>query len=367
MFVPDLIVKREFPLDGEAIQAVVEATKAVGQLQGTRPQVTSLAALARNLLRSESAASSRIEGVKISHKRLARAAYARAGGRRGDNRAAEVLGNVEAMERAIDLGGKADPLTVDEVRDIHRTLLRFTEDREIAGSLRTKQSWIGGNDYHPLGAAYVGPPHEQVPELLADLCRFIARTDLATIAQAAIAHAQFENIHPFADGNGRTGRALIYTILRRRGEVTHYIPPISLVLGSQPKNYVSGLGAYSKGNVGVWCARFADATSRAAAEAERMAQRIEELEASWLERLGQPRRDSAARELISALPAQPVIDVAAAQQLTGKSHVAVGNALAQLEAAGVLQKLNERKWGRVWECGELLALVDGFERSVSTP
>ena len=367
VFVPDPIAEREFSLDGESIGLVVDATKALGRLQDTRPKVTSLAALARNLLRSESAASSRIEGVKISHKRLARAAYARAGGRRGDNRAAEVLGNVEAMERAIELGGDANPLTVDDIRDIHRTLLRFTEDRDIVGVIRTNQSWIGGNDYHPLGAVYVGPPAEQVPDLLADLCRFIARTDLVAIAQAAIAHAQFENIHPFADGNGRTGRALIYTILRRRGEITNYIPPISLVLASQPKNYAAGLGAYSQGNVGLWCARFADATSRAAAEAERMAQRIEELQASWLERLGQPRRDAAVRELISALPAQPVIDVAAAQQLTGKSHVAVGNALAQLEAVGVLNKLNERKWGRVWECGELLALVDGFERSVSTP
>jgi hypothetical protein len=62
-----------------------------------------------------------------------------------------------------------------------------------------------------------------------------------------------------------------------------------------------------------------------------------------------------------------VIDVAAAQRLTGKSHVAVGKAIAQLEEAGVLQKLNERKWGRVWECGELLTLVESFERSVSTP
>jgi Fic family protein len=366
VFVPEPIAEREFTLDSESVSTIVEATKALGHLQDIRPEVTSLAALARNLLRSESAASSRIEGVRISHKRLARAAFARAGGRRGDNRAAEVLGNVEAMERAIELGGTTDVLTSDDVRDIHRTLLRFTEDQEIAGTLRTKQIWIGGNDYHPLGAVYVGPPHEQVPELLTDLCRFVARTDLAAIAQAAIAHAQFENIHPFADGNGRTGRALIYTILRRRGEITNYIPPISLALGSQPKNYVSGLGAYSKGNVGVWCTRFADATSRAATEAERMAQRIEELQASWLERLGRPRRDSAARELISALPSQSVIDVAAAQQLTGKSHVAVGNALAQLEAAGILKALNERKWGRVWECGELLALVDDFERSVST-
>lgn len=367
VFVPDPIAEREFPFEGESVAAIVEAAKALGHLQDTRPEVTSLAALARNLLRSESAASSRIEGVKISHKRLARAAYARAGGRRGDNRAAEVLGNVEAMERAIDLGGRADPLTVDDIRDIHRTLLRFTEDKEIAGVVRTKQSWIGGNDYHPIGAVYVGPPYEQVPELLEDLCRFIARTDLAAIAQAAIAHAQFENIHPFVDGNGRTGRALIYTILRRRGEITNYIPPISLVLGSQPKNYVAGLGAYSTGNVGLWCTRFADATSRAATEAERMTERIEALQSAWLERLGQPRSDSAARELISALPAQPVIDVATAQQLTGKSHVAVGNALGLLEGAGVLKALSKRKWGRVWECGELLALVDDFERSVSTP
>jgi len=107
----------------------------------------------------------------------------------------------------------------------------------------TKRS-LRGNDYHPLGAVYVVAPAELVTKLLVDLCRFTARTDLDPIAQAAIAHAQFENIHPFDDGNGRTGRALIYTVLRRRGEIANYIPPISLVPASQPKNYVAGLGAY---------------------------------------------------------------------------------------------------------------------------
>jgi len=154
-------------------------------------------------------------------------------------------------------------------------------------------------------------------------------------------------IHPFADGNGRTGRALIYTILRRRGEISNYIPPISLVLGSEPKNYVGGLGAYSQGDVGSWCERFAHATTRAASGAEQLAQAIEELQIAWLQRLGEPRKDAAVRQLVSVLPAQPVIDVPAAQRLTGKSHVAVGNAIAQLEQAGILQKLNERKWGRV--------------------
>jgi Fic family protein len=367
VFIPDRIAEREFALDSGAVVVIAEATKALGHLNDTRPRLASLAALARNLLRSESAASSRIEGVRISHKRLARAAFARAGSRRGDDRAAEVLGNVEAMERAIELGASAERLSVGDIRDIHRTLLRFTDDREIAGVIRTTQSWIGGNDYHPVGAPYVGPPHELVPELLDDLCRFMARTDVAAVAQAAITHAQFENIHPFVDGNGRTGRALIYTVLRRRGEVSNYIPPISLVLVGQPKNYIGGLGTYSQGRVGSWCERFGHATARAAREAERLAEAIEDLQAEWLERLGQPRRDAAVREIVSVLPAQPVIDVAVAQRLTGKSHVAVGKAIAQLEQAGVLQRLNERKWGRVWECGELLTLVEDFEKTVSTP
>ncbi len=366
VFVPDPIAERELTLDGEAVAAIAEATKALGHLNDTRPRLTSLAALARNLLRSESAASSRIEGVRISQKRLARAVYARSGNRRGDSRAAEVLGNVEAMERAIELGDRAEPFALADVQDIHRTLLRFTEDRDIAGTIRTKQSWIGGNDYHPIDAPYVGPPHEQVPGLLEDLCHFILRTDLAAVAQAAIAHAQFENIHPFADGNGRTGRALIYTILRRRGEVSNYIPPISLVLAGQPKNYITGLGAYSQGNVSRWCELFARATARAASEAERLAQRIEQRQAGWLDDLGRPRKDAAIRQIIGALPAQPVIDVPAAQQLTGKSHVAVGNALLQLEQAGILHKLNERKWGRVWECDQLLTLIDDFEKGISS-
>jgi Fic family protein len=367
VFIPEPIAEREFTLDSGAVAEIAAATKALGHLNDTRPRLASLAALARNLLRSESAASSRIEGVKISHKRLARAAYARGGDRRGDQRAAEVLGNVEAMERAIELGAGTEPFSVADIQDIHRTLLRFTDDRDIAGVLRTKQSWIGGNDYHPVGAPYVSPPADQVPELLDDLCGFISRTDVAAVAQAAIVHAQFGNIHPFADGNGRTGRALIYTVLCRRGEISNYVPPISLVLVGQPKNYVGGLGAYSQGEVGSWCERFAFAAALAAREAEGLALAIEGLQVRWLERLGQPRRDAAVREIVSMLPAQPVIDVPAAQRLTGKSHVAIGNAIAQLEEAGVLQKLNERKWGRLWECGELFALVETFERNLSTP
>lgn len=366
-FTPNPISGRSFLLDGEAGALLQDATKALEHLERSSTRVATFGAVAQNLLRSESVASSRIEGVVISQKRLARAAHQGPGKGRGDNRAAAVLGNVEAMKQAIAIGGKREPIVVGDLLDIHRLLLRFTEDRSIAGVIRETQNWIGGNDYNPVGAVYVPPPPERVPVLLSDLCDFINRDDLPPIAQAAIAHAQFETIHPFADGNGRTGRALIYAILRKRGEIPAYVPPISLVLGARPKSYIAGLTDYREGEVALWCGSFFHAAARAAWEAERLAQAIEALQERWLERLGRLRKDAAARQLISALPEQPVIDVVAAQSLTGRSHVAVGRAMQQLEDASVLRRLNERKWGRVWECDELLELVEDFEKSVSLP
>jgi Fic family protein len=365
VFIPAPIADRAFPLGDAASAAIARATKSLGQLGAVAPRLASLEALAGTALRSESMASSRIEGVVVSPKRLARAAYAREHSRTRDRRAAEVLGNVEAMQLAIVIGGRSAAFGVDDIQELHRTLLHYVDDQEIAGVIRKKQNWIGGNDYNPVGASFVPPPPEHVEALLEDLCRFISRDDLAAVTQAAVAHAQFENIHPFADGNGRTGRALIYAVLRRRGEIATVVPPVSRVLASEPRTYVGGLGAYSEGDVDTWCERMAAATSRAAEAAQRTALLIDEREQQWLERLGRPRQDSAVRQLLRELPAHPVLDVASGQQLTGKSHVAIGNALRQLESADILQRLNERKWGRVWECGELFDLVADFERDVS--
>jgi Fic family protein len=363
-FVPDRIADWGLPLGSSATDAVHRATKALERLQHAPSRIATLGAVAQNLLRSESVASSRIEDLDISHKRLARAAHLDPAKRR-DGRAREVLGNIDAMRQAVEVGA-GSTISVDDLIGIHRLLLRHAGDRRIAGVVRARQNWIGGSAFHPLDAAFVPPPPGQVPALLEDLCRFVDRDDLPPVVQAAIAHAQFETIHPFADGNGRTGRALVYAVLRRRGEVTRYIPPISLVLAAAPDAYIEGLTAYRAGDVSEWCERFAGATARAAHEAERLAGEIESLEEEWLLRLGEPRRDSAARLLVASLPEQPVIDAAGAGRLVDRSHVAVNNALRQLEEAGILKRLNKRKWGRVWECEELLDLVEDFERSVTT-
>jgi len=363
-FVPDPVAERDFALDGEASAAVNRATKALERLQHAPARIATLGAVAQNLLRSESVASSRIEGVLISQKRLARAAQLGPGQGRSGHAAAEVLGNVEAMRKAVEIGAEADAIEVGDLIEIHRLLLRFADDHGIAGIVRTAQNWIGGSGFNPLDAAFVPPPPEHVPELLDDLCRFAQRGDLDPVSQAAIVHAQFETIHPFLDGNGRTGRALIYAVLRRRGEIGRYLPPISLLLAAAPRGYIDGLTAYRDGSLSEWCELFALATEAAAGEALNLAEAIEDLEREWLERAGSPRADSAARRLIAALPEQPVFESAAAQRLTDRSHVAVNAALRRLEEAGVVRRLNERKWGRAWECTELLELVEAFEQSV---
>lgn len=365
-FIPASISERPFLFDGEAGAALHDAAKALAHLERSARRVATLGAVAQTLLRAESVASSRIEGVVITQKRLARSSFAGDREHRRDSRAAAVLGNVEAMKRAIANGAAGSPLTVADLLDMHRRLLRFTEDRGIAGVIREGQNWIGRNDFSPVGADYVPPPPERVPALLEDLCGFIERADLPPVAQAAIAHAQFETIHPFADGNGRTGRALIYAVLRRRGEIPTYVPPVSLLLEGLFRSYVGGLVEYREGMVNQWCEFFSGAVVRSAREAESLASEIEALQEGWLERLGRPRADSAASRLVSALPERPVVDVAAAQRLTGRSHVAVGAAMKPLEEAGILRRLNESKWGRVWECRELLELVERFEERVST-
>jgi Fic family protein len=285
-----------------------------------------------------------------------------------DKNAREVLGNVAAMREAIRLGATAERVTPDAIASIHRALIRDAIDgkgRAYGGMIRQEQNWIGGNDYNPLGAAFVPPPPEEVEGLLEDLSEFIERTDLQPIAQAAIAHAQFETIHPFLDGNGRTGRALVYSILRRRGELSEYVPPISLVLGGAPRTYVNALTAYREGQPETIVELFADATSRACVEAERLGERVAELREQWEERAGKLRSHATARRLLDVLPSSPVITVASGAELTGRSLRTTGVGLEQLAELGILKPLNARKWGRGWESAELFALVEDFEKRVS--
>ena len=154
------------------------------------------------------------------------------GGEAADRVAVEVLGNIASMESAVDLAAESREITLADLLGIHKILMERSSTPELGGAIRTEQNWIGGSSYNPCGATFVPPPAEHVPELLEDLTVYINGDDHPALVQAAIAHAQFETIHPFADGNGRAGRALIHIVLRRRGLSPSFVPPVSLVLAT---------------------------------------------------------------------------------------------------------------------------------------
>jgi Fic family protein len=206
-----------------------------------------------------------------------------------------------------------------------------------------------------------------VPALLDDLIGFINRDDLPVAMQAAIAHAQFETIHPFVDGNGRVGRCLIHVIYRRRGLAGSVVPPISLVLATRAREYIGGLEEYRFADMAQWLVFFAVATISASRKARALAARVESLYEEWLSKLGSPRSDASSRRIASQLPAEPIITVARAAEVAGVSNTAADNAVRALEVARILKRLNAKKWGRLWEAPDVFRLLDAFERELATP
>jgi Fic family protein len=380
VYIPDYLAGQEFTFDSSAAADISDAERAARDLDAKTSTLADTEALARLLLRTESVASSRIEGLVVGARRLLRADAARSSGEDGaDITAAEVLGNIEAMTYALQTVQAGSPITVPVLLETHRRLLEGTvpgEDR--SGHIRDRQNWIGGNSYNPCAAVFVPPPPEHVEDLLTDLCAFCNEDSLPPVAQAAIAHAQFENIHPFADGNGRVGRALIHMVFRSRGLTQRVSPPVSLVLATHVQDYLAGLRgtAYdgprdSKKAVAAinhWLGIFAGACARAAADAIAFEERIRAIQSEWRARLGPLRSDAAALRLIDVLPGAPVITLASAQSMIDRSLRATIDAMKRLSDAGVVTPAHlGRQRKQIYEAREIIDIFTALERQLASP
>jgi Fic family protein len=361
-FVPEPIAGLQLALPGGVAGVVSEAEKAVAELN--RRAGPELMPLARLLLRTESIASSKVEGLQLETRALARAEANQETGRPVGPQAAEVLANIDAMQLAIERAVTVQAIGQEDLRDIHGRLLARDPRARIAGQFRDSQNWIGGNDYNPCGADFVPPPVEEVEELLADLCGFCNDDTLPPLVQAAVAHAQFETIHPFEDGNGRTGRALVQVILRRRGLAPTFVPPISVVLARDKKQYIEGLTLFREDRVGEWLETFAVATAQASSLAAHYTVEVGELQDRWRQQLREhsdPRSDAAAWAIIDVLPAHPIITVPVGVAATRRTKPAVTNGITELEEAGILVRLGESARNRAWEATGLLDLIADLE------
>ena len=273
---PPMIRDYETNLPSQVVQQAESALTAITRLDSAHGG--RLAALSVLLLRAESVASSKLEHIQASAEDFARASH----GIRSTPSATSMVASAAALTNLISSVEGAQPITLGNILTAHRILMREDAAEALyAGRVRDMQNWIGGSNYSPRNALYVPPPPELLDAYLADLLAFANRDDVPALVQAAIVHAQFESIHPFTDGNGRIGRALINTVLRRRGVTSTVVVPLASALVAQRDTYFGVLQAYRQGDAGPLIRSFAHAALVAAVESWVTAHLLADLLADW--------------------------------------------------------------------------------------
>jgi Fic family protein len=345
---------------GQRISSAIPVDEAAAEraLHSLRGQ-PSLQPIATVLLRSEGIASSRIEGEVASTRRVYEAEYAPDDV--SDRQAERIVNSIRVMSDVIaDAGQGVKPTDFDRW---HALLFEGAPVTFEPGAVRTKQNWIGTRTDTPVGADFIPAPPELLEDAISDLVDFVDRVDVAPLTQAAVAHAQFETIHPYPDGNGRIGRALVYRSWAYRGVSAEVNPPISRILVENREAYIDGLTAFRDGDVDKWLGFFFDVVQSAVSYTHSLGARLETLAEEWLDRLAGAHEDALARRLVVELTANPIqsaSDAADRHEVTDRGARA---ALDDLVQRGILtfRSLRKAKRGRptkVYEATELFDLLD---------
>lgn len=302
------------------------------------------------MARDESIRSSVIEGVAATESGLAWARYMDLAGRPvTEENEALTLGSAKQTAAAVDLGARmraGGASSMDDILDIHMRLFDGTREQAIGGVLRDSPIWIGPPGCSVDEASFVPPPPDRLAALLEDLVVYLNGSGHPPVLRAAVAHAQFETIHPFEDGNGRTGRALIHTVLNASGAARGTLP-ISTALSDDRRSYYDALNATRvvcaaddtarSAALSRWLRFFAYSCEAAHRQAASAARNAEAMTARWRQ-AGGFRSDSAAAALLEALPSMPVLDAETASERLGISRRAARDALSSLEAAGIVSR-----------------------------
>jgi len=353
VLLPPAIADRSISIDGGLATDFESAMLEISALD--RVHGADLEALGVLLLRTESIASSKIEEVEASLDDYARAVH----GIKSNSSAVSMVAATTALDTMVHAVTGHGHIELTAITSAHEALMRDEpSEAAYAGRLRDVQNWIGGSSYSPRRALYVPPPAEEVRRLMDDLITFANRDDLPALVQAAIAHAQFESIHPFTDGNGRIGRALINAILRRRGATNRVVVPLASALAARRDRYFDLLGAYRDGVLRPLLSTFAESARVAAVESRITAGRLGEIPDEWQTLIGPARRDSATAKLLALLPAHPILSSDEAYALTDAPRSSVFTAINRLSDAGVLRALTDRKRDQIWGASRILDEVD---------
>jgi Fic family protein len=341
-----------------------KAHAALGRLQGTLKHLANTDMVTRTLARREAVMSSQIEGTKSDlHQLLTYEATHGTGGLPADVRITEryVAALQHGLER-VRVGGRA-VLDLALIHELHALLMQDEATRFPVGAYRETQVWIGPT-LRIEDATFVPAPPARVKgcmdEMSASILKYAPREDEQAVptilAQLAIAHAQFETIHPYHDGNGRTGRLLMPLMLAAEG-----YPPLYLsgaLLRAKSEYYAALASVQLQGEWGPWLELLGHAVVESCDESISIAEDLLALAERWEQELHNYRAHSATRRLPRFLMGHPVLSVQQAAAGLSISVPAANAALNNLLAAGIVSLVNERQWGRVFQATQVLHRLD---------
>lgn len=346
-------------LAGELQQALSAADRALGRLDGAVFTLPNPDLFVFMYVRKEAVLSSQIEGTQSSLQDLL-AAEARILSPDTPGDVGEVINYIAAMNYGLERLAVL-PVSIRLIREIHTRLLHGVRGSRLApGELRRTQNWVGPGGCTLNEAVFVPPPPDQVPEALGDLERFLHTSDdLPLLIKVGLAHAQFETIHPFLDGNGRVGRLLITFLLCESGVLHKPVLYLSLYLKRHRQEYYDRLQAVrDHGDWEAWLAFFLRGVAEVSAEATATARGILRLREQTRERIIQELGGAAGNGLrvLEHLFQQPIISVKQVRELTGTSYPAANQLVQRLVQQGVLFEITGRARNRRFSFAPYIAL-----------
>lgn len=352
-------VPRRLDLSPDTVKLLDEATGAVHRLGGVGRLLPNPHLLIGPHIRLEAVLSSRIEGTKTDVPQLLRFEAGQVPGGEAADDAQEVANYVVAMEHGLRRAAEGFPVSVRLLREMHARLMSGVRGQHRRpGDLRTSPVWIGGSTLE--NAAFVPPPPDAMGEALTDLERFLHETDMPLLVQLAIAHYQFEVIHPFLDGNGRIGRLLIPVMLLLRGALSQPLLYLSAYFEQYPTQYYDHLLATSQnGDLTPWIDFFLRGVRQQARDAEERTVRLVELQSHLRGELLDEGRPNSVVRLAEHLFSVPIVTAARVEQLLGVTRPTAQAAIDALVERGELAEVTGRERNRIYQAFRIFDAVYG--------
>ncbi len=350
------------------------------ELRSTASELTALGTSDGVFFWAESLGSSRIEGVSPATRRVVHALLRRQHfpDREFHDSVFEVVGNIDANNKALAMLANRSELEMQSLLEAHRVLMKPSPTPYLGGVVRADQNWIGGNDWHPLEGGFVPPPPEHCSELLEDLLEYVRSDGHSPLLQAAIAHAQFETIHPFGDGNGRAGRGLLYGVLKQRCASDAVMPPVSLALSRNKDRYMDSLARVQRfvgepddptrtEAIVPWLEVLATSVHQSCVAVRNYHSAVQGLQQRWRAVAGGRQRRSVLAAAISRLPLHPSMTPGYLSSLTGHSEKRCAAALRRLETVGIVKSRRADTKLRVYDADRVFDAYEIMASTISDP